>query len=240
MSKKNNHHGHCAFFDDGRTPQRSRQPERQQTTAPKLTYPSYAANTAVYDPSRSFVFAPSTFMSVSSSSSLRLLILLTLVAAAASKEFPAHGTYKDQKNYLNTLSSGCRYEAGEAIQALKKAQNPFADILRPDLGLQTEVWKHSVDPKFDTATKRHKIVTGTEDKTEDKTEIIVPGTSKDGSVLYTFHLDEEGNWRPTSVEAGVFDRETFGGSDAYVYKVSDGERNCFGHKDPEPTASPKP
>jgi hypothetical protein len=227
---KHNHHGHTAFFDNGLKVQRSRQENTSQVRSPRTENPDNNHS------SQPLICTPLTF----SLASPRMLLLLGLVVIAASKEFPVDGTYKDQSDYVKSLSGGCRYEISRAMQSLRKEPNPFIDILRPDLDVQIEVWKHSVDPKFDTATRRHKVLNSRDIPSTDKTEIIVPGTSTDGSVLYTFNLDAEGNWKPTSVTAGIFDKEVFGGSEAYVYKGSDGDQTCFSYKDPEPTATPRP
>jgi hypothetical protein len=65
----------------------------------------------------------------------------------------------------------------------------------------------------------------------DKTEIILGGTSEDGSgSIYKFSLNPEGDWTPTGREKTSLGEYTaaLGASESLVLKAKEDETACFG------------
>lgn len=133
-------------------------------------------------------------------------MLLNIIkdTTASAAEFPESGNYKQQSDFVNSLTHPCDYEIGRVVTDIAEAENPFARVeAHAEGGKNVKVWHHDFDKEFGVVTKRTKETAkeSTSEKTADVEEVMIGGESLDGTlqpITFKFQRGKDGLMRPVA------------------------------------------
>lgn len=121
---------------------------------------------------------------------------------ASALEFPEQGNYKQQSDFVNSLTNPCGYEVGNVVTGIADAENPFdtvSQIQATQPSRNVKVWRHEFDEENGVVFKRT-VETAKESgkdrtKQSDVEEVMIGGQSEDGNMqplTFKFQRGEDG------------------------------------------------
>jgi hypothetical protein len=149
---------------------------------------------------------------------LKLCVTVLIVAPVAalvkaarvdSHGFPEEGTYKQQADFVNSLTSPCDPHTSGVVTSIIDADNPFQMVEAHTSEVNTvKVWHHEFDPEFGVVTRRTKesnknAPAGSSAAVVDVEEVMIGGESQDGTLqplTFRFKRDKNGLMRVVSKE----------------------------------------
>lgn len=128
---------------------------------------------------------------------------------ASALEFPENGNFKQQSDFVNSLTGRCREDVGNVVSGIADAENPFNMVdahSKSEPTRDIKVWRHEFDAEHGVVFKRtlQKLKENESLKpSTDTEEVMIGGQSEDGRmqpITFRFQRGADGLMKVVSKE----------------------------------------